>query len=318
MELRTLRYFVATADAGSVNAAAPIVHVTQPAISRQLTQLQRELGITLFDTRGARSTLTAAGRQFLPIARDLLIRAEKASEAAASFAAGRLQSISISAPATTLNDVIAPFLATWGPSDPTPSITEADATDAASALLDGADLAIVTANSGTTRPFTTTVALSIKTKAPETTYSVNAIADLPIWVYVRSDHRWAGRTSVHVHELVDEAVISMTPEFKPRRILDSALAQAGLSVTNLMESSNTQVAQALAAAGRGVAIVSDDPRFGLIPLALEGVHGPVRIGLFAAWDPRHHAHNKLEAIADRLKTFCEERYGPGVRPQTVK
>lgn len=53
MELRTLRYFVATADAGSVNAAAPIVHVTQPAISRQLAQLQRELGISLFDTRGA-------------------------------------------------------------------------------------------------------------------------------------------------------------------------------------------------------------------------------------------------------------------------
>lgn len=296
MELRTLRYFVATADAGSVNAAAPIVHVTQPAISRQLAQLQRELGITLFDTRGSRSTLTAAGRQFLPIARDLLVRADKAGEAAASFAAGTLESIAISAPATTLSDVIAPFLATWGPDDPVPAVAESDTSDATSALLAGADLAIVAED-------------------PGTGHSSRAIADLPIWAYVRADHAWAGRKSIRVEELVDEAVISMTPEFKPRKILDGVLAQAGLSIPNLMESSNAQVAQALAAAGRGVAIVSDDPRFGLVPLHLEDDHGAVRIRLFAAWDPGHHAQAKLAEVAERLKAFCEERYGPGVRPR---
>lgn len=295
MELRTLRYFVATADAGSVNAAAPIVHVTQPAISRQLAQLQRELGITLFDTRGSRSTLTAAGRQFLPIARDLLVRADKASEAAASFAAGTLESIAISAPATTLSDVIAPFLATWGPDDPVPNVAESDTSDATSALLAGADLAIVAED-------------------PAAVHSSSAIADLPIWAYVRRDHPWAGRKSVRVQELIDEAVITMTPQFKPRKILDGVLAQAGLSVPNLMESSNAQVAQALAAAGRGVAVVSDDPRFGLVPLHLEGAHGPVRIRLFAAWDPGHHAQARLGEVADRLSAFCEGRYGPGVRP----
>lgn len=295
MELRTLRYFVATADAGSVNAAAPIVHVTQPAISRQLAQLQRELGISLFDTRGARSTLTAAGRQFLPIARDLLVRADKAGEAAAGFAAGRLQRIAISAPVTTLSDVIAPFLATWGPDDPVPKVVESDSSDASSSLLAGVDLAIVA-------------------EVPDAGQSSVAIADLPIWAYVRSDHRWADQKSIRVEELVDEAVISMTPEFKPRKILDGALAQAGLSLPELMESSNAQVAQALAAAGRGVAIVSDDPRFGLIPLHLEDDHGPVRIRLFAAWDPGHHARTKLDEVAGRLRVFCEERYGPGVRP----
>lgn len=296
VELRTLRYFVATADAGSVNAAAPLVHVTQPAISRQLAQLQRELGITLFDTRGPRSTLTAAGRQFLPIARDLLVRAEKAGEAAASFAAGSLERIAISAPATTLSDVIAPFLATWGPDDPMPTVAESDAADATSALLAGADLAIVA-------------------ESPGSSHAGAAIADLPIWAYVRDDHAWAGRRSVTVDELAGETVISMTPEFKPRKILDGVLAQAGLSVPDLLESSNAQVAQALAAAGRGVAVVSDDPRFGLIPLHLEDAQGPVRIRLFAAWEPQHHAQAKLAEVADRLSAFCQERYGPGVRPR---
>jgi hypothetical protein len=46
MELRTLGYFVAVADAGSVSAAADAVHVTQPAVSRQLRQLEPNLPAT--------------------------------------------------------------------------------------------------------------------------------------------------------------------------------------------------------------------------------------------------------------------------------
>lgn len=289
MELRTLRYFVAAADAGSVNAAAPLVHVTQPAISRQLGQLQTELGVALFDTRGGRSTLTSAGRQFLPIARDLLVRADKAREAAASFAAGTLQTVAISAPATTLSDVVAPFLATWEPDDPVPTVVEPTTSDASSALLAGADLAIVTEEPGDDEAWI-------------------AIADLPIWAYVRADHPWAGRRSVRVRDLVDRDVIAMTPQFTPRKILDRALAEEGLTIPRLMESADAQVAQALAAAGRGVAIVSDDPRFGLVPLFLTGDHGPVRIRLFAAWDRGHHAHETLASVADRLRIFCRQRY----------
>ncbi|UJH71266.1 LysR family transcriptional regulator [Ornithinimicrobium sp. INDO-MA30-4] len=44
MELRTVRYFVAVADAGSVSAATKLVHITQPSLSRQLHQLESELG----------------------------------------------------------------------------------------------------------------------------------------------------------------------------------------------------------------------------------------------------------------------------------
>ncbi len=295
MELRTLRYFVAAADAGSVNAAAPLLHVTQPAISRQLTHLQTELGVALFDTRGGRSTLTAAGRQFLPIARDLLLRADQARAAAASFAAGRLQSMTISAPATTVSDVIAPFLATWGAHDPMPHVVEAATSDASSALLSGADLAIVTEDPGAHR-------------------SRVAIADLPVWAYVRADHRWAARGAVEVSELGGEDVIAMTPRFTPRRILDSALAAAGVPVPDLIECGDARVAQALAAAGRGVAIVSDDPRFDLVPLHLHHDRAAVRLRLFAAWDPAHHARDTLAEVGRRLADFCVQRYGPGVRP----
>ena len=70
MELRTLRYFLAVAQAKTISAAAEALHVTQPTLSRQMQELEEELGKTLF-LRGKRSiTLTevfpqagAGGRQ---------------------------------------------------------------------------------------------------------------------------------------------------------------------------------------------------------------------------------------------------------------
>ena len=87
MELRTLRYFVAIVDAGSGSAAAEVVHVSQPSLSRQLHQLENGLSIALFIRRSGRLSLSSAGRQFLPIARDLIVRAELAQVAAKTIAA---------------------------------------------------------------------------------------------------------------------------------------------------------------------------------------------------------------------------------------
>ena len=90
MELRTLGYFVAVAETGSVSAAADVVHVTQPAISRQIRQLETELGVELFARSAGRLQLSAAGRQSRPPAPDVGRRAEGPRTAARSFAGGRL------------------------------------------------------------------------------------------------------------------------------------------------------------------------------------------------------------------------------------
>ncbi len=120
------------------------MHVTQPALSRQIRQLETELGVELFARAAGRLQLSAAGRQFLPHAQDVLRRADGARNAARSYAAGRLERITIAAPTTTLTDVIAPFLATLGPDDPMPTVLESDPREAYDALRHGADLAIAT------------------------------------------------------------------------------------------------------------------------------------------------------------------------------
>lgn len=78
MELRHLRYFAAVAAHGSFSRAANNLHLTQPALSRQVKDLEDEIGVPLF-LRGKNSvTLTAAGELFYEEARDLLSRADQA------------------------------------------------------------------------------------------------------------------------------------------------------------------------------------------------------------------------------------------------
>jgi DNA-binding transcriptional LysR family regulator len=78
MELRHLRYFAAVAAHGSFNRAAATLHLTQPALSRQVKDLEEELGVRLL-VRGKNAvTLTDAGEVFYEEARDLLARADKA------------------------------------------------------------------------------------------------------------------------------------------------------------------------------------------------------------------------------------------------
>ena len=78
MELRHLRYFVAVAEEQNVTRAAARLHVSQPPLSRQIRDLETELGVALF-YRGAKSIrLTEAGRIFLMEARSALQRADEA------------------------------------------------------------------------------------------------------------------------------------------------------------------------------------------------------------------------------------------------
>lgn len=86
MELRHLRYFVAAAEVENISRAALKLHVSQPGVSRQIRDLEEEIGFALFQ-RGAQSLrLTAAGKKFLPRARSVLRQADEAVQAARSAA----------------------------------------------------------------------------------------------------------------------------------------------------------------------------------------------------------------------------------------
>jgi DNA-binding transcriptional LysR family regulator len=80
MEFHQLRYFTAAAEDLSISRAAQRLHVTQPALSRQIAALEAELGVALFDRVKKRIVLTDAGRFFLPKARQIICDAETSAQ----------------------------------------------------------------------------------------------------------------------------------------------------------------------------------------------------------------------------------------------
>jgi DNA-binding transcriptional LysR family regulator len=80
VELRHLRYFVAVAEMENVSRAALKLHVSQPALSRQIRDLEDEIGFCLLERTAKSVRLTAAGRAFLNDARELLRQADDAGD----------------------------------------------------------------------------------------------------------------------------------------------------------------------------------------------------------------------------------------------
>src|SRR3954452_3935003 len=78
VELRHLRYFVAVAELENVSRAALKLHVSQPALSRQIRDLEEELGFPLLERSAKSVRLTEAGRVFLEESREALQRTEQA------------------------------------------------------------------------------------------------------------------------------------------------------------------------------------------------------------------------------------------------
>ena len=296
MELRHLRYFVAVVDAGSITRGAQAVRVAQPSLSRQLRQLEDELGESLFDRSGGRAQLTAAGRVLVPLARDLVSRADRAAEIMRGLTEPDHLSLRLVAPEVTVADIVAPFLALLPTSSPVIDVREAlPAAVYAQVIAGAADVGI------TSGP-------------PPRQLDKRLIVHFPIWAYVHDQHRWARRRSVSITELAREPLIVLGLEHGTRRLLDTAMADAGVSYAVAAETNVTQVAQALAASGRGVAVVSDDARYDLHGVRIREADGTeMRVPLFGAWDPSHYGATAIATLVDELATYSKDRYLPASR-----
>lgn len=95
MNLRQLEHFVALAETGSFSKAAARLHVTQPALSRSIQQLEQELGGPLVDRVGKRNEVTPLGKEVLTRARQISFQAVELKRAGELLASGGLGEIRI-------------------------------------------------------------------------------------------------------------------------------------------------------------------------------------------------------------------------------
>src|SRR3982074_1981511 len=111
MDLRRLRTFVAVAELGTVSKAALRLRITQPALSRQIMDLQQELRLRLFDRVGRRLVLTAEGEQFLGDCRSVLAHIDALGMRAGELRRGDTGVLNVAAPAHTVERLLSMSLA---------------------------------------------------------------------------------------------------------------------------------------------------------------------------------------------------------------
>jgi DNA-binding transcriptional LysR family regulator len=113
MELRHLRYFQAVAEALSFTKAAARLRIAQPALSRQVQDLEEELGVDLVKRSPRGLTLTAEGKLFLEEARELLKRADDSVKKVRALARGEYGELHIGYSPTPTIEILPPALAAF-------------------------------------------------------------------------------------------------------------------------------------------------------------------------------------------------------------
>ena len=118
MDLRRLKTFVAVAELGTVSKAAVHLRIGQPALSRQIADLQQELGLRLFDRVGRGLVLTAQGEQLLVDCRRVLTDLNRVRERADVLRRGDSGALKVLAPPHTIESVLSGFLPRYAQSFP--------------------------------------------------------------------------------------------------------------------------------------------------------------------------------------------------------
>src|SRR5829696_2330766 len=110
MDLRHARTFVTVAELGTVSKAAVRLRIAQPALSRQIGELEQELGLKLFDRVGRRLVLTSNGEQLLADCRGFLNYATAISEHAEELRRGDAGVLKVAASPQHIESVLSQFL----------------------------------------------------------------------------------------------------------------------------------------------------------------------------------------------------------------
>ncbi|MGI5125620.1 LysR family transcriptional regulator [Pseudonocardia sp. CA-107938] len=243
VHLRDLRYFVTVAEEGSfTRAAADRLFVSQPALSKQIRQLESRLRVELF-TRGARAvTLTAAGEALLPRARELLAGWEEALTAVTAAAEAALRTLTVglharTAPGlpTAVARVVDERLPGWRV-----EFRQVTWDDPATGLLgELVDLAIAWL------PVPDGQGLSARIVAREDR-----------WVALPAAHRLAGAAEVEFTALVDEPFVALPVTAGPMREFWLGTEQRTTPAKIATEARSAEEMFAAVAAGTGVVLLS--------------------------------------------------------------
>jgi len=242
MELRHLRYFVAVAEAGSLTlAAARKLHTSQPSLSRQIRDLEEEVGAQLLTRRARGIELTPAGRAFLDHARSVLSQVEAAAEAARRVAHP-------AKPCFAMGFLTGHEL-TWMPEalrilrDELPNIDVMISSQYSPPLADGLSKGKIDA-----------AFLRRELGVPGLAFRL--LVKEPLVVILPSDHRLAALKAISPGDLVGETFVIVSDTAPVlRAVIDDYLKRSGINITPAHEADHVTMGISLIMSTRGVGLL---------------------------------------------------------------
>ncbi|CAM2959422.1 LysR family transcriptional regulator [Paenibacillus sediminis] len=294
MELRQLQYFVKVANKEHVTQAAEELHVAQSAVSRQIHQLEEEIGVSLFMQKGRNLQLTPVGQMFCKRIENILKDIDKAVLEVHEFLDPEKGEIRIGFPHSLGIHLIPSIVAEFRKKYPNvrfrfkqgmyPSLIR----DVISAEV---DLAFVS-------PF------------PEKNDQVagEVVLTEELFAILPPNHPLANEESIRLEQLKDDKFVMFSSGYSLRPIVWQACLEAGFTPKIAFEGEETDAIRGLVAAGMGVSLLPEIALFQTNPLQ------PARVRIS---EPRitrtigliHRADDKLPQVAQSFRTFLLEYFG---------
>jgi LysR family nitrogen assimilation transcriptional regulator len=308
MDLRHARTFVTVAELGTVSSAAVRLRVAQPALSRQIIDLEHELGLRLFDRVGRRLLLTGEGEQLLAGCRLMLNCAGAVKEQAQLLRHGDTGVLKIAGSPQHIESVLSGFLHRYAARYPKVQVDISEGTGSEIlTLLERGEIHLGQNLLHAIRP-------------DERLFGSLPLGVVELLAVCHSSTPIGPRHSIEVAGLADFPLLLMDGGFGFRRAFDAASRMAGLKPRIMFESRNPHTLLALAEAGHGVAIVPSQLQCHRYKLRIVGLTyraRPLREPLTISWDKRRPLPRFASDYCAMLATYMREIF-PISRPTDSK
>ena len=305
MDLRRLRTFVAVAEQGSVSKATECLRITQPALSRQIRDLQDQLGVKFFERVGRRLVLTGEGEEFLPHCRRLLSHADSLDDRARSLSHGNIGVLRVGATPQTIESVFPTFLKRYAKQCPHVHVRpiEAGAVDLL-AILERGEIHL---------------AIAVP-ESDEHRFASHPLPPVRVLMACTPSLRIKGNDVVDVRALAELPLLLLNSGFGTRKLFDAACRLARMEPNIFMESGAPHTLLSLAESGHGVAVVPntvriDKTRLRIACLAYRGE--PLGTPLAVLWDKLRPLPRYAESFPPAFAAYMRQVF-PISRPSDAR
>jgi len=298
MKLRHLEYFVAAAEELNFTHAAGRLNVSQPPFSKQIQDLEGELGINLFERERKGVALTAAGKAFLIDARGILEACDQAVRKAQRINRGELGELTVGHMAALTHDFLGQALERWHKESPGIIVdcVEMDAIEQERALLDGRIAVGILVLSD--RPVLELLAAEL-------------LIEHRVSVALAKSHPQAGQPEIRLPILKEQPFIGLNRMYPAYGDwLHNVCHRSGFIPRIVREADGVGSALAFVAAGLGVALVSDPvKKFPARDVVFRDLVAakPIRIPLGAVWKKNGLESAVVSKFVKTLSRVCTEQ-----------